>query len=103
MTPHQIIAYVAGLKLTRYGVFGVGCALLGSWLTKTHPEESDAFWAQPIMSIIMALVGLWMSAEKTKKNKARAIEVAETALHMPPPVSEKDEDAAMAVLRRIIK
>lgn len=84
MTPKQILAWVSGLKLTRYGlVFGSG-VLCGSWAGQQWPEQTAAFWAMPATSLMLAIVGLWLSQRKTVANEAETARKVEDALYTAP-------------------
>jgi predicted MFS family arabinose efflux permease len=85
LDPKAALSYLTGLKLTRYGlVFGSG-VLCGSWLGQQYPDQSAAFWAMPSTSLVMAIVGLWLSQRKTAENKEAAAVAVETALYSAPP------------------
>ena len=101
MNPQQIIAYVFGLKLTRYGLMFASGVIAGNWLGQQYPAQSAAFWAMPSTALIAAIAGLWLSHAKTVKAEARVDTVAATALAMTPPASEQDAAAALACLKGI--
>ena len=84
MNPSKLLATLAGLKLTRYGlVFGSGI-ICGSWAAIQWPEQTAAFWAMPSTSLGLAIAGLWLSQRKTKANeRAKACAVAD-ALYTAP-------------------
>ena len=82
--PKAALAYLSGLKLTRYGlVFGSG-VLCGSWAAIQWPEQTAAFWALPSTSLVMAIIGLWLSQRKTEANKVAQAEAVDNALYSAP-------------------
>jgi hypothetical protein len=101
MNPQQIIAYVFGLKLTRYGLMFASGVIAGNWLGQQYPAQSAAFWAMPSTALIAAIAGLWLSHAKTVKNEKIGDIRNAAALAMDPPQSEQDAAAALACLKEI--
>jgi ABC-type anion transport system duplicated permease subunit len=83
--PKAALTYLSGLKLTRYGIFGIGCFIAGNWAGQQWPEESAAFWAMPATSLGMALFGLWLSQRKTVANERDTEAKVSQALRSAPP------------------
>lgn len=91
ISPQAALSWLSGLKLTRYGlVFGSG-VLCGSWAGQQWPEQTAAFWAMPATSLMLAIIGLWLSQRKTAANQADTAAKVEEALYSAPAGMELTE------------
>ena len=56
---NPIIQFLAAHKNTRYGTIAIAGFMAGNWVGTQYQSESVAFWAQPLMSLVMGIFALY--------------------------------------------
>ena len=56
---NRIIEFLSRHKNARYGTIAIAAFMAGNWTATQYPEESVAFWAQPLISLVMAIFALY--------------------------------------------
>ncbi len=93
---NPLLSILTHCKSARYGLLLASGVLIGSWIGNQYPEQTAAFWGQPIMGLALSLAAVWGGAGATKEWKAKV----EEALNAPPPGKticgcEHDEPASL--------